>query len=41
MKNQSNSRKIWKKPELKTLSISRDTAQGPDPQNPPEAGQQS
>lgn len=39
MKNQSNSLKTWTKPQLKTLSISRDTEQN-GPKDPPDFDQQ-
>lgn len=41
MKTKSKTLKTWTKPELKTLSISRDTKQNGEPLNPPGAGQQS
>lgn len=41
MKNQNNKLKPWTPPELTTLSISRDTEQGPGPTDPPDQGMQS
>lgn len=41
MNNQTNALKTWTTPELKNLSISRETKQNGEPLNPPNAGQQS